>query len=165
MKRNSILVSIALVFAISILAYTLVLAYQSQSVTSSQTQQAGSIQTISPSTVTSNQNQNQCRDYGLTMVTDQYSNGQLFSTWYNCLNSSITFNIAGSINGSSGSGYYNEGGVVSALGITVTPHTTINTVASVSPQYYGEQVNSLTFYAVNSSSTAVVLSSTYTLNV
>jgi hypothetical protein len=111
------------------------------------------------------QYQSQCGSYALMMVSDLYSDGHLFSTWYNCSGGSVTFDISGSIVGSNPTNGGDAGGSISASGLSVPSHQTTSTAVSATTQYPDEPVVSVQFFAVDPSSPADVLSSAYSLQV
>ena len=113
--------------------------------------------------------QSQCGSYPLIMTSDTFRNGQLFSTWYNCSDSPVTFDVDGFMTWKGVSSV--DAGYITRLDIRVSPHSTVDTVSIPVSGYSGEEVTSLSvradkYFPIRPGPVPlVIISSTYSLKV
>ncbi len=98
--------------------------------------------------------------YPLALAWHSVSGSRVFTSWYNCGSSALYFTVEGSVSLNLDSKQNVSEELVQVEPVTLNPNANVTLVSSFA--IYQQTVNSVTVYAVESSSPSVVLSQVYT---
>ena len=98
--------------------------------------------------------------YPLALAWHSVSGSRVFTRWYNCGSSALSFTVEGSVSLNLNSKQNVSEELLQVEPVTLNPNANVTLVSSFAT--YQQTVNSVTIYAVESSSPSVVLSQVYT---